>query len=90
MDGERNTLHEAPECTEGEQVHTICMQEFGIDPEALGRRWHCRSHPGHVIVVAITITAAVREALPIAYAMPFPTKGATGLASNSQAWLRES
>jgi hypothetical protein len=87
---ERNTPHEAPEHTEVEQVHTIRMQEFGINPEALSCYWHCCSHPGYVIVVTIAIAAAVREALPIAYTAPFPTKGATGLASNSQAWLRES
>jgi len=56
MDGEReNAPHEAPERTEVEQVHAIRMQELGIDPEALGRRWCCRSHPGRVIVVAFAV-----------------------------------
>ena len=52
-----------------------------------GRRWRCRSHSGRVAVVAIA--AAVGEALPAADAALFPAKGAAGLASNSQTWLRE-
>ena len=55
MERERNTPHEAPERTEVEQVHTIYMQELGIDPEALGCHWRCRSHPGRVIVVAFAV-----------------------------------
>ena len=63
-----------------------------------GHRWRCHSHPGRVIVVAFAVVlalslsrcaAAVGETLPAANAAPFPAEGAAGLASNSQAWLRE-
>ena len=51
---------------------------------------HYRIHGGaHIVVVAITIVSAVREALPATNTAPFPAEGAAGLASNSQAWLRE-
>jgi len=51
------------------------------------RCWRCRSHSGRVTVVAIA--AAVGEALPAVDAALFPAEGATGLALNSQMWLRE-
>jgi hypothetical protein len=51
--------------------------------------YRCRIRGG-ARAVAIAIAAAVGEALPAANAAPFPAKGATGLASNPQAWLRES
>jgi hypothetical protein len=48
----------------------------------------CRIRGGARVVV-VTIAAAVGETLPTANAAPFPAEGAAGLASNSQAWLRE-
>ena len=50
---------------------------------------HCCRICGGACIVTVVIMATVGEALPAANAMLFPAEGATGLASNLQAWLRE-
>jgi hypothetical protein len=61
MKRETNAPHEASECTEVEQVHTIHMQELGINPKALSCYWHCHSHPDCIIVVDVLQSRAEAE-----------------------------
>jgi hypothetical protein len=53
--------------------------------------WSCHCHHIHsgTCIAIVAIAVAAREALPAANTTIFPTEGAVGLASNSQAWLRE-
>jgi hypothetical protein len=57
----------------------------------LQQPWSCHRYciHGRARVVVVAIVAAVREALSTTNTPCFPAEGAAGLASNSQAWLRE-
>jgi hypothetical protein len=63
-----------------------------------GRCWHYRSHLGRIIVVTfgVVLALSLSQTRPqlgkhcqLQNATLFPAEGAAGLASNSQAWLRE-